>query len=287
MLCMNSTGSLEVHMLPGQMGEEACPDPQLLPLVSKRNPWLLQRSMPNWSAPWGHPTFHQEHTITITGDTDLVEGVANVWSPDKKPRLSSVSIVKHKDLMMKSTLMAPNERESGGNGGHQPPFPEWWDNLPPTVQKTARQQRHLCSCGNSHQSGTELLPTYEPSPSRCGGLHGRDLYLVKPTLGQPKTFQRLTRVPYLVPMTTYCLSPLWPNTEHLPYVPGMCSGAGMSWRILHSWLVEYSLWDNSRDLWTVEFLWEAWFFFLMWVVRHSIHLLTWITPDLMEFVNFI
>ena len=63
-----------------------------------------------------------------------------------------------------------NERESGGSGGHQPPFPEWWDNLPPTVQKTARQQHHLCSWGYSHQSGTELLSTHGPSPSRCGSL---------------------------------------------------------------------------------------------------------------------
>ena len=63
-----------------------------------------------------------------------------------------------------------NERESGGSGGHQPPFPEWWDNLPPTVQKTARQQHHLCSWGYSHQSGTELLPTHGPSPSWRGSL---------------------------------------------------------------------------------------------------------------------
>ena len=63
-----------------------------------------------------------------------------------------------------------NERESGGSGGHQPPFPEWWDNLPPTVQKTARQQHHLCSWGYSHQSGTELLPTHGPSPSWCSSL---------------------------------------------------------------------------------------------------------------------
>ena len=51
-----------------------------------------------------------------------------------------------------------------------PPFPEWWDNLPPTVQKTARQQHHICSWGYSHQSGTELLPTHGPSPSWCGSL---------------------------------------------------------------------------------------------------------------------
>ena len=32
-----------------------------------------------------------------------------------------------------------HEWESGGSGGHQLPFPGWWNNLPPTVQKTARQ----------------------------------------------------------------------------------------------------------------------------------------------------
>ena len=49
-------------------------------------------------------------------------------------------------------------------------FPEWWDNLPPAVQKTARQQDNLCSWGYSHQSGTELLPTHGSSPSWCSCL---------------------------------------------------------------------------------------------------------------------
>ena len=56
------------------------------------------------------------------------------------------------------------------------------------------------------------------------------------------------QVPYLVPRSTDCLSPLWSNTKHWPYALGVCSGTGMLWWILHSWLVEYSLWDNSRDL---------------------------------------
>ena len=43
-------------------------------------------------------------------------------------------------------------------------------NLPPTVQKTARQQHHLCSWGYIRQSGTELLPTHRPSPSWCCSL---------------------------------------------------------------------------------------------------------------------
>ena len=42
--------------------------------------------------------------------------------------------------------------------------------LLPTVQKTARQQHHLCSWGYSHQSGTELLLTQGSSPSWCSSL---------------------------------------------------------------------------------------------------------------------
>ena len=56
------------------------------------------------------------------------------------------------------------------------------------------------------------------------------------------------QVPYLVPRTTHCLSPRWSNTQHWSYAPGVCSGTGISWWILHSWLIEYPLWDNSRDM---------------------------------------
>ena len=93
-------------------------------------------------------------------------------------------------------------------------------------------------------------------------VHGRDLYLVKPTLGPPKKFQHLTRaeevvitrlrighqIPYPVPRTANWLSPLWSNTDHWPYAAGVCIVTGMSWWILHSRLVECSLRDNSWDL---------------------------------------
>ena len=56
------------------------------------------------------------------------------------------------------------------------------------------------------------------------------------------------KVPYLVPRTIHCLSSLWSYTGHWPYAPGVCSVTRMLWRILHSWLIEYSLRENSRDL---------------------------------------
>ena len=36
--------------------------------------------------------------------------------------------------------------------------------------------------------------------------------------------------------------------DHWPYAPGVCSVTGMSWWILHSWLIECPLRDNSLDL---------------------------------------
>ena len=97
--------------------------------------------------------------------------------------------------------------------------------------------------------------------------HGRDLYLVKPTLGPPKKFQHLTRAEEIVitrlridhtkatkshilsrgPPSAW-LSPLWPNTDHWPYAPGVCIVTGMSWWIVHSRLIECSFRDNSWDL---------------------------------------
>ena len=56
------------------------------------------------------------------------------------------------------------------------------------------------------------------------------------------------QIQYLVLRTTDCLSPLWPNTDHWAYAPRMCSVTGMSWWILHSWLIECTFRDNSLDL---------------------------------------
>ena len=56
------------------------------------------------------------------------------------------------------------------------------------------------------------------------------------------------QVSYLVPRTTGCSSPLWSNIEQWPNASRVCCITGMSWWILHSWLIEYPLWDNSWDL---------------------------------------
>ena len=97
-------------------------------------------------------------------------------------------------------------------------------------------------------------------------IHGRDLYLLKPTLGPPKRFRHLTRaeevvitwlpnwpyqdhkIPYLVLRTTNCLPALWPDSDNWAHTPGMYSVATKSWWVLHSWLIEDPLWDDPRGL---------------------------------------
>ena len=67
------------------------------------------------------------------------------------------------------------------------------------------------------------------------------------------------QIQYRVPRTTDCLSPLWSNTNNWAYAPRMWSVRGISWWILHSWLIEL-----IPETYIVEFLREAGFFYLIW-----------------------
>ena len=158
-------------------------------------------------------------------------------------------------------------------------------NIPP-------KELHCPLCTAGHLVGAERSQCQSQSRVKLVqvkwdvAVHGRDLYLVKPTLGPPKKFQHLTRaevvvitrlrighqIPYLVPRTTNWLSPLWSNTDHWPNAAGMCIVTGISWWILHSRLIECSLRDNSWDLHS-RIPAEAGFFYLIWC-----NLLTSISP---------
>ena len=94
--------------------------------------------------------------------------------------------------------------------------------------------------------------------------HGRDLYLLKPTLGPPKRFRHLTRAEEvvitrlrightkpqnpIVPRTTNCLPALWTDSDNWAHTPGMHSVATKSWWVPHSWLIEDSLRDDPGGL---------------------------------------
>ena len=47
-----------------------------------------------------------------------------------------------------------------------------------------------------------------------------------------------------------------------------------------------TLFETIPETGIVEFLRGAVLFYLIWLVRYSIQFIIWITPDLMEFVNF-
>ena len=97
-------------------------------------------------------------------------------------------------------------------------------------------------------------------------IYGRDLYLLKPTLGPPKRFRHLTRAEEVVTTRPWightkatkshilsrgppnCLPALWPNSDNWAHTPGMYRVASKSLWVLHSWLIEDPLWDDPRGL---------------------------------------
>ena len=81
-----------------------------------------------------------------------------------------MSFVKHKDHMMKSTVMAPKWTREWGQRRSSTAISRMVRQPAANCPKDCKQQHHLCSWGYSHQSGTELLPTHGPSPSWCGSL---------------------------------------------------------------------------------------------------------------------
>ena len=134
-------------------------------------------------------------------------------------------------------------------------------------------------------------------------VHGRDLYLLKPTLGPPKKFQYLTRAEVVVITRLRIGHTKAPKAHILSRgPPTTCHHCGQTLTIDHM-LLEYAVLRESRDEYytadslntlfetipetcIVELLWEAGFFYLIWTVRHSIQSLTWTIPKLKHFFNF-
>ena len=96
-------------------------------------------------------------------------------------------------------------------------------------------------------------------------IHGRDLYLLKPTLGSSKKFKHLTRAEEVVKTRlrigntkatkSHILSRGPPTayqhcgqTKHWAHAPVVNCVTANSWWILHGWLIEDPLWENCRDL---------------------------------------
>ena len=334
--------------------------------------------MPNWSAPWGHPTFHQERMTMIPRDTTSLKEWVNAWSLDKKPRLSSMSFVKHKDHMMKSTLMALKwTREWGQRWSstaiskmvrtcrqlskrlpdnstifaaeataislalnyyqHMGPVHHdvvvYFDSMSclQAIEGEDTENPFICHIMNllwlMSDKGTHVRFCWVPS--HCGidvnervdqlaketldqdidplasvhytdmkplinsyiqklvqtkwdvAVHGRDLYLVKPTLGPPKKFQHLTRAEEVV-ITWLRIGHAKATKSHSLSrgPPTGCYHCGQTLTIDHM-LLECALLQECRDEYyavdslnalfetipetcIAEFLREAGFFYLIW-----------------------
>ena len=121
-------------------------------------------------------------------------------------------------------------------------------------------------------------------------VHGRDLYLVKPTLGPPKKFQHLTRAEEVI-ITRLRIGHTKATKSHILSrgPPTCCHHCGQTLTIDHM-LLECALLQECRDeyytvdslnalfetileTFIVEFLREAGFFYLIWCI-----LLTSTTP---------
>ena len=117
-------------------------------------------------------------------------------------------------------------------------------------------------------------------------IHGRDLYLVKPTLGPYNKFQHLTRAEEVV-ITRLRIG----HTKATKFLilsqgpPTACQHCGQT-RTLEHMLLECTVLQHSRDEYytadslgtlfetvpgacVVEFLWEAGFFYLIWMAIYT------------------
>ena len=112
-------------------------------------------------------------------------------------------------------------------------------------------------------------------------VHGRDLYLVKPTLGPPRKFQHLTRAEEVV-ITRLRIGHTKATKSHILSrgPPTDCHHCGQTLTIGHmllecALLQEYcdqyytvnslnALFETIPETCIVEFLWEAGFFYLIW-----------------------
>ena len=135
-------------------------------------------------------------------------------------------------------------------------------------------------------------------------IHGRDLYLLKPTLGPPKKFKHLTRAEEVV-ITRLRIGHTKATKSHILSrgPPTACQHCGRTLTIEHM-LVECTVLQQIRDEYytaeslrahfeiipeacIVEFLREAGFFYLIWQAIYSIQHIIRITHQLTKFDSYI
>ena len=135
-------------------------------------------------------------------------------------------------------------------------------------------------------------------------IHGRDLYLLKPTLGPPRKFKHLTRTEEVV-ITRLRMGHTKVTKSHILSrgPPTACQHCGQTLTIEHLLLEctvlqqirdDYytaeslrTLFETIPDACTVEFLREAGFFYLIWKAIFSIQHIIKIIDQLTKFGSYI
>ena len=134
-------------------------------------------------------------------------------------------------------------------------------------------------------------------------IHGRDLYLLKPTLGPPKRFRHLTRAEEVVitrlrigltkatkslscpedrRLLAIILARLWPlNT--CPWNVQCCNKVVMS----TTQLTQRTLFETIPEACIIEFLREAGFFYLIWMAIYPIQFFIQISHQLTTLSSWI
>ena len=74
---------------------------------------------------------------------DLIEGVSKCMTSGQEAQAKFNEFREAKGSHDEVYTDGSKMNESGGSCGHQPPFPKWWDNLSPTVQKTSAPSLQL------------------------------------------------------------------------------------------------------------------------------------------------
>ena len=127
-------------------------------------------------------------------------------------------------------------------------------------------------------------------------VHGRDIYLLKPTLGPPKKFQYIARAEEVV-ITRLRICHTKATKSHILSRGPLptCQTLTIDHMLLVCAVLQESrdeyytadslntLFDTIPESCIVEFLRKAGFFNLIWTVRRSIQSLTWTVPKLMQF----
>ena len=230
---------------------------------------------------------------TIRRYTASLKGWANVWSQEKRLRPNSESITMRKDHMVKSTLTDLRLTRQCVRFCWLPSHCGIEENE--IVDQLAKEtlDHDIDPLTTVHFADLKpLVNSYIQQEVQIKwdvSIHGRDLYLLKPTLEPPKRFRHLTRAEEVV-ITRLRIGHTKATKSHILSrgPPIACQHCGQTLTIEHI-LLECTVLQQSRDEYytvdslrtlsetipeacIIEFLREAGFYYLIWMARYPTQL---------------